>query len=866
MATILEQLSQWAGSLKYWEQAALEKIVTGTTFTDNDYEELLRYLLEGEKLQQPIGPHPVLEFPTNHSTSSTNPTSPVQLGRICNLQNVNAVVSGQILTFARQLTMIFGGNGCGKSSYARVLACSAFARGEHRILPDIGQPVSTHMRPSADIEICDSQGTRVVRYEGNRCHELSGFYVFDTTSAQVHLTAENKLSFSPAGLSFLTQLAEVTDKVRIRLQERVTQCLTPHNFALLFQCDSEIKQIIVTLGPRTNLIELRKLATLTSEELSHIAELESQIIELKSQKIPEQVSDIKQSICDLRKLDLSLKNVELLLSDDVVAEVSKLVSEHNDRQKILQLSSIDQFRSQDFNQTGSSLWHSFIESANALALSERSAETAYPQKNDHCLLCHQSLTPEAYSLIKRLWQFLEAEAQSNLDETKLALGTIRTGINTIRLDFFDENSVSRRQLTQYGPELVEPVDAFLERYKQRRFNLLQLIDTLVSQIGVTLTPESITPQLEIILSQLSNKLSELEALDRSKQIEELTKQKLVLEHRKLLSEHWDEIEKYVNKRIWADRASRVGGSTKHITQKHNELFKELVTDPYLQTFEQTLRELKHPIKVKVQTKGRKGDTLRQIVLETDPSKRADNNLAENVLSEGEKRAVALADFLTEVVMDNTSCGIVLDDPVTSLDFEWKATIAERLVTEAKRRQVIVFTHDLHFLYLMTKCAQEQQIQDVQTHWIRRGEIDNKPGYVFLNNGPAVEQSYKDTKIAKKEYDKARACSPEEQETFIKAGFGALRTTYEAFIVFELFAGVIMRFDERISPGRLKDIVWDQTIVNEVINKYEVLSRYIEGHLHSNLAGAQKPTLKMLNDEIDAFDNLKKRYRAIPKST
>jgi wobble nucleotide-excising tRNase len=44
---------------------------------------------------------------------------------------------------------------------------------------------------------------------------------------------------------------------------------------------------------------------------------------------------------------------------------------------------------------------------------------------------------------------------------------------------------------------------------------------------------------------------------------------------------------------------------------------------------------------------------------------------DKILSEGEKLAVALADFLTEVALDTTSRAIILDDPVTSLDLEWR---------------------------------------------------------------------------------------------------------------------------------------------------------------------------------------------------
>lgn len=70
----------------------------------------------------------------------------------------------------------------------------------------------------------------------------------------------------------------------------------------------------------------------------------------------------------------------------------------------------------------------------------------------------------------------------------------------------------------------------------------------------------------------------------------------------------------------------------------------------------------------------------------------------------------------------------------------------------------------------------------------------------------------------------------------------------------------MRFDERISFGRLKDIVWDQSIAEKIVEKCELLSTYIEGHLHSDAFASQKPTAKILLQEIEEFEELRKRLR------
>jgi hypothetical protein len=72
----------------------------------------------------------------------------------------------------------------------------------------------------------------------------------------------------------------------------------------------------------------------------------------------------------------------------------------------------------------------------------------------------------------------------------------------------------------------------------------------------------------------------------------------------------------------------------------------------------------------------------------------------------------------------------------------------------------------------------------------------------------------------------------------------------------------MRFEERVSFGRLKDITWDQSIANEVVSKCEFLSTYIEGHLHSDTFAATKPTCEILLKEIEAFEALKKKLKAL----
>jgi len=863
MNRVIAELRSWAPSLKYWEQVALERVVAGVEFKDTDYEELLRYLLEHAGLADLQVPHPTLRFAEGADTDYELAV-PVQLVKISNMQNVNALVSGQTLTFSPGLTAIFGANASGKSGYARVLGCAGFTRGDQEVLPDVTRAVDDTVVRSADIKINDGTADRVINYRvGQGCPELASLYVFDSTSVRVHLTESNEFSFSPAGLSYLTRLAVVTDEVRRRLRARIEERSQPHDFGVLFEGQSDVSTLIAELGPRTDLAMLHQMAELSVEEVAGIEALDLEIASLKTQDTSEQVTDLTQRMDDLRNLLEQLQGAQEALGEKEVGEVYAAIEDFLQRRSAAQRVSADQFKSEYLTQTGGDTWRHFIEAARALAQSEGTTGKPYPQPESRCLLCQQPLSPQAYELLLRLWKFLQGEAQAQLDAAGVVLDEKRNTLNQLDLDFFDHESVSYRHLRSHNSDLLHQVESFVAACSLRRDGLRTALEDRMSQVAPVALPHSGISEVAVVVESLSRKIDELEKRDSADEIAKLQERMRSLRHRVILQENLSEIERYVKERLWAQKASRCVGTTRPITTKHNQLFKELVTDRYMQLFEQILKDLGRPLKVKIRTRGKKAETRKQIVLETDADSPSIWCEPDKVLSEGEKRAVALADFLTEVALDISSSGIVLDDPVTSLDLQWRELIASILAQEAISRQVIVFTHDLPFLYYLKKYSKEKQV-NTATHWIKRGDHDGKPGYVYLNNSPALEREYRKPTRASESYVRAKDAPAEEQEALLRQGFGELRTTYEAFIIFGLLGEVVMRFEERISFGRLKSIVWDDSIVQEVVASCERLSRYIEGHLHSDTYGAKKPTPATLLREINTFTDLSKRLRALKK--
>jgi wobble nucleotide-excising tRNase len=483
----------------------------------------------------------------------------------------------------------------------------------------------------------------------------------------------------------------------------------------------------------------------------------------------------------------------------------------------------------------------------------------YPAEGDRCLLCRQPLSQDAVNLIRSLWEFLASDATARFEVAQAACNAKIQELQRSTLSYFSEESGLRRTLNNGAHEVVVEVQREIDAFSARKS---ELISSLGKEELQNLTP--LVPSRKDPISDLA-KAWETEAAsfaneDGQKKIEILESDLRELQHRRTLSEQLPAIKDHIKMKKWILRGRQSLGSTQHITSKHNELFKELVTDRFLESFQANLAEFNRNLKITFQMHGHKGETMREIVLDHDAF--PCSYPVDSILSESEKRAVALADFLTEAALDESYTAIILDDPVNSFDLNSRKIIARKFAELALTRQVVIFTHDLVFLYHIRVQAKALSV-GIVAHWIQRGP-NGVPGLVFLENSPVCEGDYRSAVQARERYLKAKSAVPTEQQWLLAQGFGALRTSYEYFIVFELLNGVVERFEERISFGRLADVSPDREVVKEVIERMESVSRYIDAHLHSDSFAGEKPTPADLWAEIEAFEILRKKHKQSKK--
>lgn len=423
--------------------------------------------------------------------------------------------------------------------------------------------------------------------------------------------------------------------------------------------------------------------------------------------------------------------------------------------------------------------------------------------------------------------FVEGDAKKSASKSDTGLRAVATVLERLELNLFSDETAVRAHVRQLDPTLEKAITDHM-------FSLAELRDRAVGAMQVrepcagSINSAGILGSLAYLCDRIGQDVERLQKADQTQAIASLELERQTLRHREVLSQLLPQIEKHVTDAAWCATAEKAKSSLspRHVTEKEKELFTEVIGELYRTRLEEECDKLDCALPIEIQTVGQKGKTVRSLQM-------IGGHRPDTILSEGEQRAVALADFLTEVTLNPANGGIVLDDPVTSQDHQRKERIAKRLVAEAASRQVIVFTHDLPFLNKLIGVA-EAEGRSYQAHWIERGN-DGSPGHISLNDVPATSKAYDTTERAKQCKAEAQKLSGRARHDAICKGMGALRRTIEETIAKRLLKGVIPRWEDRVIVTGLRKIAWDDALAEELCCVFEELSAYIEGHSHTDEA-------------------------------
>ena len=844
--TIWAELDRWAKTLALWQQYIIGTATSRAKLAEADVDVAYGLFLQAKNLSQKQDGEQPPKIPNIAGRPSEPLSAKLVLTRVDGLAGINAIPSGAELTFCAGLTVVYGANGSGKSGFARLLANACFSRQKPQIIGDI-YAEGEQPPPAARFHITIGDSTQSpidFPTELDPC-PLKRITVFDAAVARHHITQAAAFEFKPAGFDVFPEMVRVYGLLTGKLEQEIAKRTRVNDFSQSFLGgDTEVHAAIEQLGAKTDLAALRVLAKYGEVESARFTELDTQILALRTRSPKEVLAGLKEGSSDISSLRGKITSLAAEFSETSVDSRIGLIAAARDALSTASTLGTDQFRQPFFNAVGTPEWEQFATSAHALA---RREGAEYATEEDRCLLCERPLDTPSREHINALLAFVEGDARKRAAEAQDSLTKEDTRLRALDLNIFSDASRVRTHLHRLAPGVEKLVEASFASLVSARDTALSDLSQR-TEASKPFDPSDVEEQLTALAEQVAADITRLETDNTEEAIASLDKERRTLRHRQVLSQLLPKIEAFVADAVWAARATSAKGAlnTRPITDKEKDLFTQIVGDGYRDRLAEECKHLDCHVPIELQTVGRSGKTMRSLAIRG-------GHKPEAILSEGEQKAVALADFLTEVALNPASASIVLDDPVTSQDHQRKERIALRLVSEAASRQVIVFTHDLVFLNQLFVAADAEGCE-LEGHWVDRTH-DGRPGLVALGDSPVKSKTYESTTRAKEALAQAQTVVGSPREDAIRKGMGALRTTLEELVVRRLFKEAVSRWSDQVRVTTLRRVNWDNDKVEEICALYEDLSRHIEGHSHTAEASGAPAQMSDLEDRIRQVDQL-----------
>ena len=859
---IFEALSAWGKTLPGWQFLLLNKLVATEELCDEALDEVFaEYLID-----QGLAGSDAVRAKWDMALPQFQVSAPSALSKLtamAAISGVNALIEGETLNIGPKLTVVYGPNGAGKSGYARLLKSACFTRSKDTsILGDVKLAKNKQSRPTATFTFDDGSSQVFVHEE--LCQRLrDGFAVFDSTCIRVHLDDRNAFQVMPYLFDIFPRMVAAFGKIQTKLREEITRRTPVADKFSIENSTSEVAMALASLTAQTNLVQLKALAVFGEIEVARLLAIEQQLVELRTKDPKEIIKKNAQRITDLNAIKRSITALTTSTKPVDVANIGEAISQIRVLAERGSALSAAQFGGEPVQPVGTGAWRDLLAAAIAFSKEAYTADE-FPAKVEdaRCVLCQQILDEVSVNRLTRFYQVATNDIEAELEDAKRKLMGYAQTLDKVDLTFFAKENACRRTLQELDTVLEAAITAHVEGYRIVIEVLIRAVTDESDPSFSLLEHDSVTERLSTLIERLQQDNVKLQLVDSQSLIQALVLEQQLLNDRKHLAAQYEVVASTVEDLKWVAKANQCirGFPTiqREVTSKQKALATELIAQGFIARFLDNCAALELEMPVQFRFAGDAGTTDRKIEIANasvsgiEPSR---------VLSEGEQTAAALADFLTEIELNGACAGIIFDDPVTSMDHVRKESIAQRLVDEASRRQVIVFTHDILFTNYLASAAEQKDVAFAgRTIW---RDDANVPGAIDRLAFPHEYYEGASHDRAKRYVDLARTLAGTPQRDALEKACGSLRTAYEDFIQKKLFNNVVRRWRENIA-FTLDKVFFDETIASRVHDRMVTLSRYIDAHSHSPDFHEVPLTLDVLVKELAQFDSIKADYRKAHK--
>lgn len=848
--SVMKEIIDWAETLEDWKQDIVRRILLKGHYTKDDLREIINNVLFANQYIEKLEIGPIKIKRESIKTIENLQSNKVVLHKIDSPRNINALASDSLLKFALDgLTIIYGENGTGKSGYSRVLKKCCKARDIDALLPNIyleGDVVParvnvaySHNGDNKSLDWIDGQAS---------ISELDQIIVYDNKCGKIQVTEKNELIYLPNGTDLFKKVIDCLIEVREEIAKNKPSVVTI-NFEKV-DTASTVFVKLKSINAKTSTEYIKtEFGWKASDDAKQI-ELSKKLIEANEEEVRKKLVKIDKEIIKLQEVRSDLSSFEQITDVEKYKNIVEIIKNKNDSKNALAELSNEMTEDRMLAGTGNELWRVMYDAAKEFSIKNVYENIPFPNADGACVLCQQSLDVKAKERMQVFSKFSEGKIKKNFDEAeKLIKESIKflegredkyvSTLKNLELEYSCLNEAE-----------VNTIIAHLDYLK--KLNAI-LLSTIKEEVGEDESKQfsslSLLEFIDKVILKTKNKKTEIEKSINPEMIKILKKEKMELDSLKIVSNRVEDIVRYVKYLNENEKYNNMLKSLEYtsISKKGTAIITNSLKDSFLQSLSLELTRLggeRIPLLVNSTTK--EGIPTFQLSLKNAnmPTKVK----LDNILSEGEQKIASLAGLFAELETAKHENGIILDDPVTSLDHQFRKKIAERLVQEAQKRQVIIFTHDIAFLFDLEFHAKELGVPTLLQNIRRDGE---KAGVIF-NINPWHAQNTKERLVTiETDILNLERLNLEGEIYNSNAGniYGRLRETWERIVEEILFNEVITRFGQTISTQRLQGVYVDDSDYSLIYFEMAKCSKYMIGHDKSLAVTDDRPNIKNIREDV-----------------
>ena len=814
-----QRLVGWAGQQDGWVRSIVAEVLAVRRPLSDETISAVRdhYLMEKQLVP---GTAPVPPALTDDAGGG-DATDPLTLTCLRGCDGVNALASGQDITFNPRMTVLFGENAAGKTGYVRVLKLLANVRSAEAIIPDIHRP-SAPSTPQAVVGYSVGTATDELEWHGEQgVSPFTRITVFDSPAVALHLAEDVTYVYTPADLALFGYVHSAIEGVRSLLQEDINARRPKQNpFVSAFTRGTDVFPRIEALSASTNLSELETLANVSAEERTELDALKTSVGALSSPSSAE-IETLKTRAVILE----NLSSVGRVLTGFDGAGFAAALEVESAARRAQEESAAAVFGGGTLADELKPVWQRFIEAGEQYLAA--SGQAVYPDTDDACIYCQQSLNDAARDLLRSYRDYASGVAADTLRTASSQVTSMQQPLLATSVTAAIEGlraTLPGVVESEAPPDWAADGQALLARGEGVREAVQQ--KSAVPEPDESIELGALLPRLTVALGETETVIQGLEgdATQHRQLLAEQQARVAQLEARVLLAKYLPDIQTYVENAGWADRLKTLLGRFQALLTGLTAVSKlaseDALNHDFERVFYQECQALRAPT-VTLDFPGRRGRAARRKSVTRDHS-------LSDILSEGEQKVIAIADFLAEASLRTGSAPIVFDDPVNSLDHRRVREIAKRVADLSASHQVIVFTHDIWF------ATEVLAAFDGSPSACSSYQVREESGLKGLISGEKHPRSDTVASIGKRinaKIQDAASGDDEGRQERIDSTYDLVRTWCERVVEHVLLKKVAQRFQPNVAMQNLTDIHADRLgkAISTIYPIWEKACRYMTGH-------------------------------------